>query len=225
MQTPGIELEGPYKSTSAEGGDGWWYGGGSGCWASLTEALSKIPASKRIGLTIGVNILGKVVEYWWSEEGKVLDSDIKVKTTDLIDAYSKEEVDAIIAAIPVPDKASLGIDNVDNTPDALKPVSLAVENALKSKAEKEDVEALIVGLNNLKYSVTHEFSEFLTFTYLGSNNKIKLAFEPKSAGVVFLSSYKLNPFFDYRFEGGYIILRQDDLIVGRDYILDITYQK
>lgn len=232
MQIPGIELEGPYKSTTAVGGDSYWYSGGGAYWDSLQIALQEIPVSKRAGLTIALKIDNIVKEYWWPDETKLTETDLVLKLSeatpvDLTPYATKTELTDSIATIT---KEYLGLDKVDNTPDSAKPISTAVENALIGKADKDqlvsDLKAINDKLTDIQNAVTEEFQEFKTFTYSGVTPRIKLSFTPRSAGLIFLSgNIKLNPFYDYKFEGDILVLREDELTINNNYKLDITYNK
>lgn len=225
MQLPGIELKGGFNNTETGNVD-WWYGEGGAYWSSLEYALSKIPVSKRPILTIGVKVGSVIKEYWWPDETKLTDQDITLKLSEAIPVdltpYAKTiDVDQKISTIT---KEFLGIDKVDNTPDSLKPISIPVEAALNTKADKTAVELITSEITTIKDNTTEEINEFLLFTYLGTNNKIKLSFTPRNAGLVFLSGTKLN-LYEYRFENDYLVLTLEDLKMNINYTIDITYLK
>jgi hypothetical protein len=78
MSTTGIELEGSYKNTKAGSNIDFWYGGGSFAYTSTAVACAAIPAVKRQGLTIGVQVSGGIVEYWWPTAA-IADADLVLK--------------------------------------------------------------------------------------------------------------------------------------------------
>lgn len=246
MQTPGIELEGPYKSTSIEGGDGWWYGGGSGAWSSLSEALSKIPTGKRLGLTIGVISSGKVVEYWWPEDGKFSDSDIKEKstqsiapgsvyTTDQADQkfYNKTQSDERYVSPEVLKESYISKIQYDvNRSEDLMNTNLIKED-LDKKSSKEDlatqVSAVLTEIDNKFSSVLRNWVDPIEFVYDGVNNVFETSFEAIEPDISFLfydnQNVPLNPLYDYLHSGKTIKFRNGVLVPGKKYFLLLKYLK
>lgn len=223
MSNPGLEFEGSVSNTKANSHDLWVYGGGESAWPTLQAALSGILPVKRYGTTFGVEVEGKIVEYWWPDKTKIADTDVLVKELEF---PGKEELLTV-----------LGLEQVDNTSDLNKPVSNAAQVALDAKANAGDVEASFEAVN-LKINeglsaVEVAVSQTLRFVYNGNKTFI-LDFTPFRPLSAHLHGWPddpnfdrrfLDPFSDYRFEQNKVIINLDEMINGVTYLLLITYFK
>lgn len=246
MQTPGIELEGAYKSTSAVGGDSYWYSKGGAYWPSLEAALEEIPTSKRAGLTIALKINNIIEEYWWPDETKLSASDLVLKLVQEIDSskfYTTEQTDQKFYNKTQSDERYSSADsikeayvnkleyNLDREED--KQTQALVKQEIDGKSTKEElaiqVGAILNELNNKFSSILRNWVDPIEFVYDGNNNTFETSFEAVEPDISFITydnnTKTLNPLYDYYHSEKTITFRKGVLIPGKKYFLLLKYLK